>query len=54
MEWYTTLSTLRMIYHERLSKNPEKVFLTMDDLGWEFFEPVRNLVLEKLRGMGIC
>lgn len=54
LEWYTTLSTLQMIYHERLSKNPEKVFLTMDDLGWEFFEPVRNLVLEKLRGMGIC
>ena len=35
-------------------KKPEKAFLTIEELGKEYFIPMKNDVLERLRGTGLC
>lgn len=54
LEWYTARSDVQMLYYTRIYRQPEKVFYSLAELGWEFLEPVKNNVLERLRGTGIC
>lgn len=53
LKWYITFEGMQARYYRMARKNPEKVFLTIDELGKEKFEAVNNDIIERLRGIGI-
>lgn len=52
MDWYISTDSVQMSYYRQASKAPEKVFLTIDELGREYFIPFNKNLLVKLKGVG--
>lgn len=54
LRWYTSTENMQVAYYKQSQKKPEKAFLTIEELGKEYFMPMKNDVLERLRGTGLC
>ena len=55
MQWYISDHNKLFQYAEILAKGaPEKVVLTMQELGEDGFEPVPESIVEGLKGVGLC
>ena len=48
LTWYTSHEIMSMTYYDEMKKHPEKVFMTIDELGKDNFQIVKNNLLEKI------
>ena len=53
MDWYISTDSMQASYIRQAAKAPEKVFLTIDELGKDSFIPYDKKLLAKLKGVGV-